>query len=166
MTTPADSSPPPQPLAYDPAAYLYARDLNHLNLLGLFHYVYGALTMLFSSIFIIHIVMGIMMVNAAMGRGQGRAQDPPPAFGWLFIGLGSGAVLIGWSLGILAIFSGHFLRHRRHWMFSIVIAAIACLWVALGTVLGVFTLVVLMRESVQALYGRGPRLYFPGPAAG
>jgi hypothetical protein len=55
-------------------------------------------------------------------------------------------------LGILVICSGRFISKQRHWTFSVVIAALMCLSVPLGTVLGVFTLVVLMREPVKQLY--------------
>jgi hypothetical protein len=45
-----------------------------------------------------------------------------------------------------------FLWQRRYRMFSMLIAGLNCLQVPLGTVLGVFTLLVLSRESVQELY--------------
>lgn len=63
-----------------------------------------------------------------------------------------GDILLGWALGILVICSGRFISKQRHWTFSVVIAALMCLSVPLGTVLGVFTLVVLMREPVKQLY--------------
>ena len=50
------------------------------------------------------------------------------------------------------LLSGMFLRARRHRTFSMVIAAINCLHIPLGTLLGVFTLIVLGRESVRRMY--------------
>ena len=41
---------------------------------------------------------------------------------------------------------------RRKRMFSYVMAAILCAFMPFGTVLGVFTLIVLGRESVRQLY--------------
>jgi hypothetical protein len=110
--------------------------------------------MAFSSIFIVHIVIGILMING--GFASSGPNPPPPALGWLFVGLGSLAILFGWTFGILAIISGRFIRSRRHWMFSLVIAGLLCLSVPLGTVLGVFTLIVLLRDSVKSLYGLPP----------
>ena len=55
--------------------------------------------------------------------------------------------------GVLNVLSGLFLRARKHWTFSIVVAAIDCLHFPLGTVLGVFTIIVLIRPSVRELYG-------------
>jgi len=52
-------------------------------------------------------------------------------------------------LAVLMIIAGRFLAKRRHHTFCIVVAAIACLFMPFGTILGVFTLVVLMRDSVR-----------------
>ncbi|BAG00071.1 hypothetical protein MAE_02490 [Microcystis aeruginosa NIES-843] len=78
---------------------------------------------------------------------------PPKAFGYLFAALGATTVLLGEALAISAIFSGRFLsRHKKYW-FSFVIACILCLFTPLGTILGVFTIIVLSRQSVKELYG-------------
>ena len=45
--------------------------------------------------------------------------------------------------------AGRFLATRKHYMFCLVMAAIECLFTPFGTVLGVFTIVVLMRDSVK-----------------
>lgn len=155
-------SHPVQPLAYDTGSYLWGRDLSHLRTLAICHFVWGGLSMLFSSIFIIHIVLGALMVSGALPTGKGQP-PPPPAMGWFFIATGGCVVLFGWTVGVLVIYSGVCLRARKHWVFSIVIAGISCLSVPLGTLLGVFTLIVLNRESVKALYGRyNPPMMPPG----
>lgn len=61
-------------------------------------------------------------------------------------------IVIGWTLGLLVIYVGVQLRRQRRRTLCIVIAAILCDSVPLGTILGVFTLVVLFRPSVQALF--------------
>ncbi|MBG7607994.1 MAG: hypothetical protein IZT59_08220 [Verrucomicrobia bacterium] len=48
--------------------------------------------------------------------------------------------------------SGRFIKKRKNKTFSIVVAAINCLQMPFGTVLGVFTIIVLMRPSVQSGY--------------
>jgi hypothetical protein len=53
----------------------------------------------------------------------------------------------------LNLLSGLFMRSRQHRTFSIVVAAINCLHMPFGTALGVFTIVVLVRDSVRELYG-------------
>lgn len=142
--------PPPQPLPYESTGYLYGRDLGHLNLLAVFHYVLGGLVILCACIPIIHVVLGVLIISGGLPSGSGS--PPPQAIGWLFVGIGLAIILLGWALGILVICSGRFISKQHHWTFSVVIAALMCLNVPLGTVLGVFTLVVLMRESVKQLY--------------
>ena len=46
------------------------------------------------------------------------------------------------SSGILNVISGFCLRARKGRVFSLVVAVINCLHIPLGTVLGVFTLIV------------------------
>ena len=57
----------------------------------------------------------------------------------------------------LSILSGSYLRGRRKRTFSQVVAALQCLAVPLGTVLGIFTFVVLGRPTVQQTYDQVPR---------
>lgn len=144
------TDPEPQPLpALNYYQYQQTRDLGHLRLLAILHYIYGGICIVFSSIFIIHVVLGAMMVRGALGGG---ANAPPPAFGWIFVAMGSAAILLGWTLGVLVIYSGRCLGRQRYWTFSFVIACIICLSIPLGTALGVFTMVVLLRETVKPLY--------------
>src|SRR6266496_1341209 len=43
-------------------------------------------------------------------------------------------------------------KHTRYW-FAFVMACIECLFIPFGTILGVFTIIVLSRESVKTLFG-------------
>jgi hypothetical protein len=62
-----------------------------------------------------------------------------------------GAIWFVTSL-ILNLLSGLFIRARKHRTFSLVVSGINCVHIPLGTVLGVFTIIVLIRESVRELY--------------
>lgn len=84
---------------------------------------------------------------------QNQRQMPPPSemfavFQWFYL------VAAAWLIasGVLNVMSGLFLRARTHRVFSLVVGAINCLHVPIGTALGVFTIVVLMRDSVRELY--------------
>ncbi len=136
-----------------------AIDREHLNLLSIFHFIVGAITILFSSIFIIHVVMGLVLAfnpeAFAPTKVEGQVPPPemPPWFG-IFLAVFAGSfVLAGWMLGGMTIYSGLCLRRHKRRLFSLIIAAIQCMFVPIGTVLGVFTIVVLMRDSVRRLYG-------------
>lgn len=54
--------------------------------------------------------------------------------------------------GIMQILSGRFMVKRKYRAFSLIIAGLNLMSVPLGTTLGVFTLIVLLRPSVTAEY--------------
>ena len=87
------------------------------------------------------------------GPFQTNSVGPPTWFGYVFAVMGAIAVIVGWSLGICTILSGQFIARRKYRLFSLIIAGVLCAWFPFGTVLGVFTFVVLFRESVKATYG-------------
>ena len=145
-------------------------DRGHLKTLAICHYVAGGLEIAFASIFIIHIVMGLVIMNDPGALGppagtRGGQQPPPAAFGWLFVGVGSCAVLAGWTAGILTIVSGRAIARRRWRTFSLVMAGVNCLWAPVGTVLGVFSFIVLLRGSVADLYAHEAAVHAGGGAA-
>jgi hypothetical protein len=140
-----------QPVAYATPPQISVDD-RHLRLLAIFHYVWGGLIALGSSIALIHVTLGfVMLVNPSAFNTRG--QPPTPAFmGWMFLLMGGAILLIGWTLGGLTIYSGRCLHKRRGYLFSLILAGFHCLSFPLGTVLGIFTFVVLLRPSVKAEY--------------
>ena len=70
------------------------------------------------------------------------------AFIWFYIFAGI-CLLIALILNAL---SGIFMLKEKHRMFSLVVAGLNCLNMPLGTILGIFTILVLNRDSVQRLY--------------
>ena len=136
-------------------------DANHLKLLVIFSWIWGAIVALFSSIFLIHVFMGLMMIHGnfpaspAQATAAGGAPAPlPPGFGWFFVVFGSAGVLFGWTLGVLNFLSAYSMNKRRWRIFSLVVAALNCLYVPFGTAFGVFMFVVLLRPTVtQAFQG-------------
>jgi len=128
------------------------RDEEHLRLLSIFHYILGALGALFFSLFpVIHLTFGLMLIFAPhIFEPQG---DPPPAFlGWIFVIPAALMMALGWTLAGCMIATGRFLARRTHYLFCLVVAAIESTFMPLGTVLGVFTIIVLTRESVKELF--------------
>ena len=125
-------------------------DDEQLRLISIFHYVVGALHMIGASVAIIHFSLGLLMILRPAFFGN---NPPPPFIGVLFAFVGGMIVICGWALGICTIYSGRCIQRRVRRTFSIVIAAINCGLVPFGSVLGVFTLIVLMRDSVRRLYG-------------
>lgn len=140
-------------LAYQSNEYQAMRDMDHLRLLSLFHYIYGGIVIGMSCMAIFHLVVGIaLIVNPRAFPAPPGARPPDPLLGWLFAIIGGSVLLLGWTVGLLTIFSGRWIKQRRRRVFSMVLAGINCMWVPLGTVLGVFTFIILLRDSVQTLY--------------
>ncbi len=124
---------------------------DHVRLLAIFHYVLGGLTLLFSLLPALYIAMGLAMVGGAFGRD--RSGDPPPeVFGWFFAAIGGALLLFVLGFAALLFVTGRFLQRERHWTFCIVIAALACAFFPFGTVLGVFTILVLSKDEVRAAF--------------
>lgn len=124
------------------------QDQEHLRLLEIFHYVVAGLAALFSFLPIFHLVIGIIMV---MGGWDGSSEAA--LVGWLFIGLSSLFIVSGLAFAACLVLAGRFLvRHRRYY-FCLVMAATNCAFVPFGTVLGVFTIIVLVRPTVMELFG-------------
>ena len=128
------------------------KDLEQLNLLSIFHLVLGILTSLASCVFLIHVSIGIAAINGKLDTKG----SPPPEFGWLFLIMGSLAFLIGLSIGILSIIASKKLKARKSRIFCLVVAGIECLNTPLGTVLGIFTIILLMKEPVIQLFESQP----------
>jgi hypothetical protein len=63
--------------------------------------------------------------------------------------LGGLLILFGWTFAVLALITGGFIARREHYTFCFVMACAQCLSVPFGTVLGVFTILVLNRQSVK-----------------
>lgn len=124
------------------------QDVEHLKLLAIFHYVVGALAALCACIPMIHFFMGLAMV-------AGWFPDTDDAAGTIgiFMMVISGMfILFGWIFAGFLIASGRFLAKREKRTFCLIMAGISCIFMPFGTVLGVFTIVVLMRPSVQELF--------------
>lgn len=123
---------------------------SHLQLLSIFHYVLAGLSALFSLLPIVYVVMGMAIVTGSVGQGDANA--PPNAFGWIFVAVGATLMATGVGYVVLVAMAGRFIARRRHWTYCVVVAGISCIFFPFGTVLGVFTIVVLARPEVKAAF--------------
>lgn len=99
-----------------------------------------------------YLVMSRVMTNPKL-LSSAHGPMPPQQILQLFIViyLVGGVVLLLASVG--NILSGIFIQRRTHRIFSMTVAGLNCLQVPIGTVLGVFTIVVLGKDSVRRSYG-------------
>jgi len=123
-------------------------DKQNLKLLSIFHYVVGAIMALFSCFPLIHIAIGFAILSGAFD-----GKDAPPKFlGLFFIIIPGIMMLCGWTLAICILIAGGKLARYRARTYCLVIAGLECIFMPFGTVLGVFTIVILMKDSVKELF--------------
>ncbi len=151
-----------QPSYFVPPTPELDRDIEHLRKLTIGHYVSGAVTMVFSCIPIIHLVIGLKIVlDPPSGPGRGGA---PFDIGWFFVIIASVIILFGWSVGAATIYAGRLIARRQKHTFCLVVAALNCVFSSpLGLILAIFTFIVLLRESVKQLFNGGSPVYPTAP---
>ncbi|WP_265594829.1 hypothetical protein [Haloferula sp. BvORR071] len=123
-------------------AYRAQTDANHLRILSLSYFIAGGL----------YAFGALPLIKCVVSEWTGRLHA-------------SGAATLFWVLCILGVVllpvvCGICLNKRKCRGFCIVVAALSCLKFPFGTALGVFTIIVLCRPSVIALFeGRAPGGY-------
>lgn len=130
-----------------------AIDAEHLRLLSIGYVVSGILSALFSLLGLVYLGIGIVM-GAALSHEVAKAgKEAPPAFlGYLFGCIGLCIFLFMVLLAGLKFRAAWCLKHRRSRTYCMVVAGISCLGIPYGTLLGVFSFVVLGRTSVREMF--------------
>jgi len=131
------------------------RDEEHLRLLSIFHYVVGGLAGLFALFPVFHLLIGLFMIYAP-GKFAPNIQLPTAFIGWFFVIFAVLFITLGLIFAASVVTAGCFLARRKHYTFCLVMGCVECLFVPFGTVLGVFTILVLSRETVKQLFGANP----------
>lgn len=129
------------------------QDEEHLRLLTIFHYIVGGITALCACFPLIHLVIGMTMLFAPERlSGSEHAPGPERVVGLFFTVFAAAIILLGWALAAANIYAGRCLARREKYTFCIVVAAVNCINTPIGTVLGVFTIIVLVRPSVKQMF--------------
>jgi hypothetical protein len=128
------------------------KDEEQLRLLVIFHYVLAGLAALFACFPIIHLAMGLLMLTAPQSFHDGHGTGPPAFMGWMFVIMGGTFIVLGWIYAVCVFIAGRRLARRKSYTFCLVMAGVECIFMPFGTVLGVFTIIVLMRDSVKTLF--------------
>ncbi|MEG0186310.1 MAG: hypothetical protein RR704_22960 [Stenotrophomonas sp.] len=157
-----DASPPlPPPLSPpvlppNPAAPVFGpQDATQLRQLAIAHYVVAGLIAVFSLIFVLHIALGIAMLTGSLPMKSGGNPPSPEdqqIVGWMFTVMGTCIVLGGLTLAGFMAYAGRCLSRQRRYLLCMIVAGLSCLFTPIGTILGVFSLVVLLRPQVKAAF--------------
>lgn len=134
------------------------QDLQHLKLLSIFFYIVGGLLAFFACFLLIYFVIGVAVIAAPPPSSSG---PPSAALGWMFIFFSTIGVLVLWVWAAALMVAGWYLGRCKHYTFCLVMGCIACLFNPFGTILGIFTIIVLIRPSVKRLFETGGRIDEP-----
>lgn len=152
---------------YTPSSYLpeqhlalmVKKDMRHLKMLAIGHYINAAFTALFSCLFLLYIGLGIGMLSGLIDLGPPAPPNGqmPQEFkmiaGFGIVLIGVTMLLMGWGFAYFCYLSGRWISVQKNRLFSLIFAGVMCAFsFPIGTILGVLTLVVLLRESVIRLY--------------
>jgi multisubunit Na+/H+ antiporter MnhB subunit len=168
MNPPPLPTPPPTPWP-DWAVYRRRTDEDHLNLLSIFHLVWGLLAVVGLLGLWLHYSIFSTVVEKFPGEvfhlpappPEANPNAPAPRNVMVFpkelftksltgVYIFSGAVLAAGML--LNLLGWRSLKARRHRIFTLILSGLNCLCVPFGTVLGIFTFIVLLRPTVRDLY--------------
>lgn len=133
---------------------LSTEDQKHLRLLSIFHYIVAGIQGLFSLFPLIHFTMGAYMFFSPQTfcPAGSLSKCPPPFIGLLLMIVGGIFVLLGLTLALGIALNGRFIARHQHWLTCIIIAGLECMLFPFGTVLGVFTIIVLNKPHVKAVF--------------
>jgi hypothetical protein len=136
------------------------KDLEHLKLLGIFHYIWGALSLI-GGIFIggYFLVIGIILMNNPPTSTSSEDSGTAGAVGGILIAVGVVLFLVVVVYGILTLMAGgKYRKHQGGYWFCFILAIVTLVIGGIpGIVPGIFSLIVLSRESVKVLF-RGQSL--------
>jgi hypothetical protein len=123
-------------------------DRDQLQLLGIFHIIYGAIAAIAGLVTLAYM--------CALGFAEAVDADGSTFAGGFVAVVGLFICAIFVLKGIVMASSGYGLLHHKWRALSQLGAGLACLNIPMGTALAVFTFIVLDRASVRALYAGQP----------
>ncbi|TLD69550.1 hypothetical protein FEM03_16455 [Phragmitibacter flavus] len=124
-------------------------DDDHLKILVILHFIMAGLGFVGTLFIIGHYFLMTTIMKFAEDHPTPDSTPMPPEIQqlmvifYLIIGIGLLAA------ALLNLFSAIFMRKRRHRMFSLITAGLNCVQFPIGTALGIFTIIVLCRNSVR-----------------
>jgi hypothetical protein len=130
-------------------------DEEHLKLLSFGYVITAAMTAFVALFVLLYVTLGVSVVTIIAHKplvAGNPGQAIPAAIGWIIAGVGLGVFLIVAAFAAAKLRVAFCIKKRKSRTFCMVIAAICCLGVPYGTVLGVLTFMVLGRASVVRMF--------------
>jgi hypothetical protein len=127
-------------------------EASYLRLLAIAHYVLGGIVALFGCFPLIHLTVGIGLLSGSAPfptSGHGMPEAMGTMMGSMFVIVAGTMIAMFWTLAGLMFGVGRSLLARKHHTFCLVVSFVETLFAPIGTVLGILTIVLLMRDSVR-----------------
>ena len=119
----------------------------HLRLLSVFHYAWAGCGIFGLAFIALHYSFMSAIMDPARMAESGK--PPPPEMMQMMQLMYVGFALYGITTMVLNVLAAMSIRARSNWTFCMIVAGINCISVPLGTVLGVFTLVLLGKDAAR-----------------
>jgi len=124
----------------------------YLKLLAIFHYILAGIIGFISCLPIFHVIIGLLIVFGCLQLQDGAEKSPSPFIGLIFLIPALLFIVSGWAAAVCIFLAGRKISKRKSWLYCMVLAGFECFFMPLGTVLGVFTIILLAKESVKKLF--------------
>lgn len=126
----------------------------YLEVLAIAHYVYAGLIALIGLAMMLMASIGLLGFASGPGMhmGSGMERGLAGCLPSAFIGL---AFLVVLAMAVVNFLVGRWLKQRSQWLPIVVVSVFNALNVPLGTLLGVFTIIVLVDDDVRAAFEGG-----------
>lgn len=122
------------------------RDERHLKLLSKIQIVYGI-----ANLFVSYYFYEALFILVHKYRKM-LEQSRPELEVALLLGFGFVLLLIGIAILFCIILTGQSLAQHQNYTFCLIVAAAECFIFPIGTFIGIWTILVLRRNSVKALF--------------
>jgi hypothetical protein len=140
------------------------RRAEHLRVLSILNYVYAGLCLLGSCGGIFYLVMGGMFARLVERQGNNpHSAEAAEAVGGMMVAFGFLMTCFAVLGAVLSFLSARWMGQHRNRTFSLITAGLQCLAIPLGTILGIFTFVVLSTPEAEELYAAAERQGSPPP---
>lgn len=121
-----------------------------LKLLSVGYYIQGGIAAVYSLL-----IGGYLCFLGFIISNSPRSGNVPPNMAGFFAVLFGAVVVIGLGYAILQFLAAYWITRHRARTYVFVMAALNCLGIPYGTVLGIFTFMVLQRPAAKQLFNAG-----------
>jgi len=141
-----------------------------LRLLSIGYYIQGGIAAFYTFMLLGYSAFATaIFANIAKASAESSQQQIPPALLTLVSVLLAIAIGLACAYTVCMLLAGYWLRRFRNKLFIQIIAGFSCLALPYGTVLGIFTFIVLQRSTAKQFFLDGvvapPPLPAPPPPA-